>query len=498
MKKIYILITLLLCLFSFSNVYAEEEVENTEKTKINRHTMELIPIDEVATVETNIFMYNNFKYIVEIPNETYAMLEFDSVTNKTKSEKPLSVSVLLFNEEKKNIGYVAYCSTKDLTGDYAQLKVNPKASSSLTIKVDRHYFTKNYTRSDVKYIAIKDDNDICFVGDEDKYGDLTISQINKGKLSPDYNEDSIYSYLDFIVNMGIYMFLFILMIIMSIYTYIAIIMNKLNKAMFDKKTKLAFIPFVRTIISMNLSFGRIIAVIHLLAFILSIVMLVQGNGILFYIVIFMSFVSFIVVLIKYYKNDYNLLFFDPFVVNDGKNPVYNWRKVKVTDQRRAQQVLDLSYNNAAVEMMQTEPPTTAPPQIVETQDELLNKLEQQAPDEQTEGFADNSAVQGSQEMVNPVNSFLPPELQEQETTPEISPKEAKRLEKEKQREEKEKLREEKRRLKEEKKNKKNNGEEEKSVVEEALAAVDDIREPEEEVHTTNKEEDMSDFMDMFK
>ena len=499
MKKKFIIITLICCLFSYIDVYAADAKEYS--------LMELIPVEETASVSTEIFDYKRFKYETDIPNETYGVLEFDSVYNKTRFEKPISVSVLLFNEDKINIGLVNYCSTKDLSGEYAQLKVGAKSSTKFTIYIDRNYFTGNYIRSDVKYIAIVDSNEKCYIGEENKYAGLTMADIKVGRVSPDYNKYSIFYYLSFIVNMGIYAFLACLMVIMSIYTYLAIVMNRLNKEMFNKKTKLTFIPFVRIAISMNISFGRILAFIHVGILILGILMAVMNSNFILLIVYFaIALLSFIINIVKYKKKNYNFMHFDPFIVNDGTNPVYAWKKIKVSGQKKAQQILDLSYNDASVESMNTVP-ETVPIQVVDSKDQIIDKLEQVSQSTVDQSVIDQNILnmnlqpqQGVQQQVvpqqvMPQQGMVPQQVaQVPDTAPQISKKEQRRMEKEQRRLEKERIKEEKRQERLARKNKNTEVvEEEKSFVQEALESADEIP-----TEPLKSKEDMAEFMDMFR
>ena len=344
--------------------------------------LELIPIEDSATVETVEYSYQEFTYQNEVEKKPYGILKYELVVNNSSEDKPLAVNVLLFDKNKENIGFVAYCTTKDLRGDFAQTTVNGHAGISLEVPVDDSYIVKGKTKDDIRYISVLDGNGSCLVGDYDKYVGLTIEDIRAGKVSPDWNENSIVNLFSFILNVGLYTFIGILLFIMTLYTLFAAMLNHLNKKMFGKKLKLRYVPIVNLFFSMNISFGRIIAGIGMVGLLASFYLMTKNSFILFYIMAGFCFLSIAVNIIKFFTQNYDLLFYDPFIVNDGTNPTYFWKKIKITGQKKAEHILDLNYTEQDLkENMpeEIEAPTEmefTPVQNIETKEDIINKIDE--------------------------------------------------------------------------------------------------------------------------
>ena len=339
MKKYLLLLLSFISIISFQDVCAKDY-----------KMMELIPISDTATVETSEYIYRDFSYINEVDKEVYGVLKFDFVKNKRQDSRPLAVDILLFDKNKINIGFVAYCTIKDLKGEYAQITVNGDAGSPLTVFVDNSYLVKGHYKDEIAYVAVLDGNEKCYVGNHEKYAGLTIEEIRKGETSPDWNENDFVNVFSFILNVGIYTFLFILLLIMVLYVLFAVLINTLSKKMFDKKLSSRFIPIINLYHSLNIAFGRIVAIVGMVGIVLSIILIIfTSNWILFYIMIGVCIFSIIINIIKYFTKNYDLLFYDPFIVNDGTNPTYFWKKIKVTGEKKAQQILNLNYSQQDVE-----------------------------------------------------------------------------------------------------------------------------------------------------
>ena len=103
MKKIFLI---LLLFVSFMNVEAKDY-----------EVMELIPIDEKASVTTNLFFYDNFYYDSSEEQASYLntnTIRFDKVKNLDSKDRDISVAIGFFNSNKDNIGIHNYCSSKDV------------------------------------------------------------------------------------------------------------------------------------------------------------------------------------------------------------------------------------------------------------------------------------------------------------------------------------------------------------------------------------------------
>ena len=393
-KNIWVIICFLLLLLPIST-YAFGELDKDKVQVVDNSTvkkLELIPADDISTLELEDYAYYNFTYINDVPKQTYGVLKFESVKNKMKNKAPLAVDILLFDENKKNIGLVAYCTTKDLAGDYAQVQVNSGGSSPLTVFVDSSYFVKGHTKNEIAYIAVLDDNDKCFVGNSNKYGGLTIEEIAQGKVSPDWDENDFINMFSFILNVGIYTFIGILLGIVASYVLFVALINCLNKEMFGKKAPFKFVPGINFIVSLNIAFGRIVAIIGAIALIGAIYLAFNSNFILLYIVLLLILISIGVNIYKFFTRKYELLFFDPFIKNDGTNPVYYWKTIKVTGEKKAQQILDLSYSASDLDKLSSNVVKEnvvdfTPVNVqVDTKEQILERLDE-GENTEKEGFA---------------------------------------------------------------------------------------------------------------
>ena len=166
MKKFMFLLVLLLLPIM---VYAEDYEAKT-----------LIPVDTNASVKTLKFDYNNFVYNSKIDDKGNSLITFESIKNNNVIKSFVSINLLLFDEGKKNIGFVAYCTDKDLDSNYADFELAGKSSAPFSIRVVSKYFVSGKNSKDVKYISILDDNKYCQIGGYDKYKGLTLDEIVNG------------------------------------------------------------------------------------------------------------------------------------------------------------------------------------------------------------------------------------------------------------------------------------------------------------------------------
>ena len=185
----------------------------------------LIPVDTVATVETDLFTYQDFVFQSAADSQGNASMNFNQIINRTDSKIPISINVLLFNDKEKNIGFVTYCTDKDYDTDYNRFKIGEKQSVPFSISITPTYFasyhykdkkqipkSKKYTASEVKYIAVLDDNPYCQIGGYDNYVgkklykiiQLTSSQeerhdiVSKTTSNPDLMKKIIFGVVGFV------------------------------------------------------------------------------------------------------------------------------------------------------------------------------------------------------------------------------------------------------------------------------------------------------------
>ncbi len=158
MKKIFLI---LLLFVSFMNVEAKDY-----------EVMELIPIDEKASVTTDLFFYDNFYYDSSEEQASYLntnTIRFDKVKNLDSKDRDISVAIGFFNSNKDNIGIHNYCSSKDVKGSNYNDSLKQNEEKSLMIEIKNEDLNKNFKLSDIAYIAIMSDNPNCKNGNNYKF-----------------------------------------------------------------------------------------------------------------------------------------------------------------------------------------------------------------------------------------------------------------------------------------------------------------------------------------
>ena len=169
MKKILLILVFTLVLLPL-NVLADEYKVKT-----------LIPVDTKAIIKTDKFDYNNMVYNSSVDSKGDCTLTFESIKNNNLTSTFVSINLLLFDSEKKNIGLVAYCTDMDISSNYSNFKLRGEESKPFSILVKSNkYFTNSKSAKDVKYVAVLDDNPYCHIGGYDKYKGLTLDEIVNG------------------------------------------------------------------------------------------------------------------------------------------------------------------------------------------------------------------------------------------------------------------------------------------------------------------------------
>ena len=196
----------------------------------------------------------------------YPVISFGSITNNSKSTKPIpiSIDILMFDSSQKNIGFITYCSEKDLDTDYSGAVIRQKESLPFNLSIVKKYFVKEKSYSDVAYFSVLDDNEYCKVGAYDKYEGLTYEEIKNGITKTEKSPADNINDLMFSLGAGvgfIGVFIFILLFVYIIY---GVILNALYKRMYAEKTVLAYLPFTNIYITIKLAFGSMIAKIYMI------------------------------------------------------------------------------------------------------------------------------------------------------------------------------------------------------------------------------------------
>ena len=135
----------------------------------NYKVKELIPLNTKTTIKTDNFTYIE---LYTDQNKVY----FNGVLNRTQDERLISVSIGLFDKNKKNIGTINDCKTY-------LLKLKPKEQMSHAVDITSEFMQKGKTNKDVKYIAILGDNINCRQTGSLDYIGKTIEEIGKSSKS---------------------------------------------------------------------------------------------------------------------------------------------------------------------------------------------------------------------------------------------------------------------------------------------------------------------------
>lgn len=312
-KLLKSIIFIFICLFGF-NVNAE-----TYKVK------ELIPIDTPITVDTELFTYDGLTYSSALDGNGYAHLKFNGIVNKSASKVPISIDVLLYDENKKNIGFLTYCTDKDYSTDNNRRKIAPNQIISFDIAVTKRYFPTDTDKengpSKVKYISVLDENPYCTVGGYDKYYGLTHEEITSGIVASNTTEKGIMSELIIMFQQqGVKLLILTIVITIILYFIQGIILNMLHSRMFIDSTILAYLPIGSNYVAVKCAFGPKIGKIYLIALVVSIPLSLVVVGVFIAaICAFMSGIAFLLVLIKLITKKYDLCYFDPEVKNFNSN-----------------------------------------------------------------------------------------------------------------------------------------------------------------------------------
>ena len=353
MKKIVSYIILIIGVFSiYIGVNAQDYELNT-----------MIPVDTTATVKTEKFDYNDFVFKAGVDAKGNGIITFGSIKNNTNSKNPVSINILLFDEFGKNIGFLTYCSDKDVSSDYVGFKLKGGESAPFAISVTSRYFAEiskdsKYTSHAVKSIAVMDDNKYCHIGGYDKYAGLTLAQITKGEVAEKPTKGGIdLTNLNLDLDSMLLIVIVIgFLVVIGLFILYGKILNALHKKMYAKTTILAYLPITNNYITVKLAFGNIVALVY-------VVLLLIGSGLaavqinfLAYIMSFITIIAFILVIIKLITKNYDLLYFEPSI----KNPAIDNTVEETTDTTTSnfiasdsQQTIDLNYDDVEEEMEPT-------------------------------------------------------------------------------------------------------------------------------------------------
>lgn len=277
----------------------------------------LIPINTHATVRTDKFIYNDFYYTYFADGQD-GVISFSSITNNTVSKTAVSINILLFNEEQKNIGFVTYCSDKDYSSNNSGFKLYGKQSEPFSINVVNKYFVDGFQASDVRYISVYDENKYCHIGGYDNYKGLTIDQIINGTVSKkDKINFSLFELFSSFKNFALFSLIIKIIAVVFFLYILGNLLNKLHERMYVKKTILAYVPIINLFISMKMAFGKIVSTIYFILCILACILFYFKFTFLLYTVIILFIISAIVNLFKFYSKKYDLFIIEPSIKTVG-------------------------------------------------------------------------------------------------------------------------------------------------------------------------------------
>ena len=318
----------------------------------------LYPVDSVISIQTKNFSYSEMKFNSGVKDRNgYPVISFGSITNNSKSTKPIpiSIDILMFDSSQKNIGFITYCSEKDLDTDYSGAVIRQKESLPFNLSIVKKYFVKEKSYSDVAYFSVLDDNEYCKVGAYDKYEGLTYEEIKNGITKTEKSPADKIDDLVFSLSAGVGFIVVFIFILLFVYIIYGVILNALYKRMYAEKTVLAYLPFTNVYITIKLAFGSMIAKIYMILYFLSFGLVFLHLEILTAILSLVSGVAFIFVIIKLITGKYDLLYFEPSVNNTNNNVgsnEYNNYSNNVNNNvstdytpDTSNSVLDLSYSN---------------------------------------------------------------------------------------------------------------------------------------------------------
>ena len=330
MKGVIKYLSILLLVFLSIDVYASEYKINT-----------LIPVDSLGTVNTDKFNYIDFVYQSQLNAKGNATLKFASIKNNSLSKTAVSINVLLFDGDKKNIGFLTYCSDKDLSSDNYGFKLSANEALPFSINVTDRYFANDKKPGDVKFIAVMDENKYCQIGGYDNYVGYTIEEIVNGDAVANSKKGFIDIDIDFsfLKNKELITPVLIIIGIMTLLIIIGSIINSLYKKMEAKTTIFAYIPVVNIFIGARLAFGKIVSLGILVLYLVSIGLSLTGISLFYGVVGVISIAVIVVDIIKIVTNKY-----DMFIINSkDKNVNTNFQENNNSSEEN--KILDLSFSN---------------------------------------------------------------------------------------------------------------------------------------------------------
>jgi len=309
LKKALYNLLIVVCLFYFgiTNVSAS-----------GYEMWDLIPIDTVASVETENFKYNEFYYKSSADINGYTSIEFSSIENLSSKKLPVSISVGLFNSDKENIGVINYCSLADKSSSYsgAEISSGEKSAFSIKIKPDKYNSTDS-DLSDVKYITIMDDNKYCKTGGAYNYVGLDVDQMKNGITNKQLELNESTKQKQLIINITI-----VILTVVIGYMIFGSVVSSLYTKMFSVWTAFSYVPIINNYLSFKMSFGPMVAKILTGIMVLCLVIGLFGVKLFMYVSLILVLISLVVNIIKLLTSRFGLFYYGETDFTNGNNVSY--------------------------------------------------------------------------------------------------------------------------------------------------------------------------------
>lgn len=330
MKKIICCLFIFIVMFSPLYVLAQDYQVN-----------QLIPVDTSATVNTEKFNYQDFMYSSQLDGRGNARITFGSIHNNTASKVPVSINVLLFGEDQKNIGIVTYCANKDYGNNYEGFKLNGNQSAPFSINVvTNKYFVDGKGPKDVKYIAVLDENKYCRVGGYSNYEGLTIDEIVNG-VAP--SESSLSKYVKDFKDSGLIPMISTILVVFVGFVIYGTVVNTLHSKVYSKSTALAYLPITNIYVTFKLAFGKLVGLLAGVLCSAAIGAYVIGVPYLLYVVAALTGFAFIIIIVKLITKKYDEPVANTSLNNNNSDNTNNSIENSVVN--NDEEALDLSYDD---------------------------------------------------------------------------------------------------------------------------------------------------------
>lgn len=131
----------------------------------NYELKELIPAGIKTTIVTKNFSYRQFTY-----NEVDKTVHFETIKNISDESLPISISIALFDGNKRNLGILNYCAE-------GMHILDQSAEIPFSIQITDVNVPKEKSIEDIKYIAILEDNKTCKKENNFLYVDQKIEDV---------------------------------------------------------------------------------------------------------------------------------------------------------------------------------------------------------------------------------------------------------------------------------------------------------------------------------